>query len=1087
MLNQAVGNGGILVALIFSAIVTVQAARRQSATSRAWFLMALSWFLAALAQVLYTVLASSGSPPGPSPVLATVSYLAYSVPVVAALFAFPKPPALLISRFRAVLDAVVITIGLVFLSEATVLHSVREVGDLHTFAGWSGLAYPIADLAICSVVFTLGMRQPPTNRLTWLCLGSGLVILAVTDSIYVRLMAGGRTHLTGSPLVIGWMAAPVLTALAALLPRRAPKAHVRNLTLAAQLIPYVPVWGAIVVLATVRIGRDSFLLGCGIMLLLAVTVRQVMIVYENVSLTRDLEGKVAARTAELATMGSIVTSSGDAVVGVSSENIITAWNPAAERLYGYPASEVVGHPPDVLSPNASETAMRLLQRANRGEVLGAYETDWTRRDGSVVPVALRVSPIHDGDKVRGISVFGQDITERRRSASALEDAREEALQSSQLKSEFLATMSHEIRTPMNGVIGLSTLLLKGDLNDLQRQYAQGVLSAGEALLTVINDILDFSKLEAGKVVIDAADFDLPRLVEDVGALLAPAAFAKHLELVAYCQPEVPRMVHGDAGRIRQVLLNLASNAVKFTGRGEVAVKVGHVPLGDGRLKLRFEVVDTGIGIAEDDRDRLFDSFSQADSTTTRRFGGTGLGLAICRRLVEVMAGEIGLESQLGVGSMFWFEIPLEIGTGADATTELQSVDFLGDVRILVVDDSVINREILQAQLVSWHMRPVMVADASTALLRLKAAASERRPYQLVVLDMAMPDMDGLQLASAITADFELKGTPMIMLTSSLQLDPAILRQAGIEQWLTKPVRSSELYDKVMRLFIVTQTEVNVMPGPQERISGPQVPLGRVLVAEDNPPNKLVAEGLLTALGYEAHIVDNGQEALDALQSNLYLAVLMDCHMPVMDGFAATAEIRRRHTNGSRIPIIAMTAGALAEDRERCLAAGMDDYLSKPVQLRDLETTLARWARLTPPASAVDQQRSSVGRPPNGDGNPERAIDQSRLVDLRELKTRDGSSLLASIIQSFLDHSPHVLQTLREVAQTGSDDRLAAVAHEMTGTAGTVGAKRVATLCKAIDVAARETGSRPSAELLMKVEMELERAHEALAQLLVTMS
>ena len=363
--SQALGNAGIFVALVYTTIMCVRAARRRDAASRGWALMALSWFLAAAAQVVYTINAVQGS--APSPVVDTITYLGYSVPVIAALFAFPKPPSLLISRFRQVLDALVITIGLLFISEATVLHVVWESGGLQTISGWSGLAYPIADLAICSVVFTLGMRQPPRNRLTWLCLGSGLVILAITDSIYVRLLAEGQTNLTATPLVAGWMAAPILTALATLVPQREPKARARDFTLTAQLIPYAPVVGAIIVLAaTSSITEDSFLLVAGILLLIVVTVRQVMIVYENVSLTRDLEAKVAARTVQLTTLGSIVTSSSDAIIGLSLDGLITAWNPAAERLYGHRAVDMIGSPPDFLSSAENEAVDSMLVQGPRG-------------------------------------------------------------------------------------------------------------------------------------------------------------------------------------------------------------------------------------------------------------------------------------------------------------------------------------------------------------------------------------------------------------------------------------------------------------------------------------------------------------------------------------------------------------------------------------------------------------------------------------------------------------------------------------------------------------------------------------------------
>ena len=538
-------------------------------------------------------------------------------------------------------------------------------------------------------------------------------------------------------------------------------------------------------------------------------VRQVMIVYENVSLTRDLEAKVAARTAQLTTLGSIVTSSTDAIIGMSMDGVVTAWNPAAEHLYGYRAVDMIGNPPDFLTPAEHKGVNALVVRAREGQVLGGYEVDWSRPDGSKVPVALGISPIHDGDVVRGISIFGQDITERRRAAAALVQAREEAMESSRLKSEFLATMSHEIRTPMNGVIGLTSLLLDTELRHSQRQYADGVQAAGEALLSVINDILDFSKLDAGKVVLDLTDFDPRRLVEDVGALLAPAAFSKQLELVAYCLPDVPRTVRGDPGRIRQILLNLASNAVKFTAEGEVAISVKSLPLADGQVTLRFEITDSGIGVAAEDRDRLFESFSQADASTTRRFGGTGLGLAICRRLVEVMGGKLGMESELGVGSSFWFELPLPLGSVPENILQTPVPDLLKDLRVLVVDDNATNRSILEVQLKSWHMHPDLVESATAALDRLRDTASRGEPFDLAVLDMFMPGMDGLQLAQAISGDPLLKGTPMIMLTSSMQLDPAVLREAGIGQWLTKPMRSMELYDRLMRLMAVAEPEVHV--------------------------------------------------------------------------------------------------------------------------------------------------------------------------------------------------------------------------------------------------------------------------------------
>ena len=592
-----------------------------------------------------------------------------------------------------------------------------------------------------------------------------------------------------------------------------------------------------------------------------------------------------------------------------------------------------------------------MDQATAGAEVRSQEIYFVKADGSAVPVAMTVSPIRTGAVLSGLSVIGQDVTERHRAEAALKSARSEALEASRLKSEFLATMSHEIRTPMNGVIGLTGLLLDTALDDVQRQYTEGVQTAGEALLTVINDILDFSKLEAGKVDLELMDFDPRRLVAEVGGLLAREADNKGLELLAYCVPDVPALLNGDVGRIRQVLLNLASNAVKFTSTGEVAIQLRTSQTHEG-LMAHFEVTDTGIGIPAESHERLFDSFSQADASTTRRYGGTGLGLAICLRLVEAMDGEIGLDSDVGVGSRFWFQLPLAHAAGTDHHQPLME-ELPAGLRVLVVDDNATNRLVLAAQLHSWNLQTDVVVDGRSALVALHRALRQGQPYDLAILDMGMPGMNGLQLAQAISADRGLRNTRMLILTSAMHVDAPSLRGAGVNHWLTKPVASAALNRQLKVLMAETPPPDRPFVPQSYPTPAQDQPRSRILVVEDNALNQLVAEHVLVRLGYQTDIVANGVEALAALSHDAYTAVLMDCHMPVMDGYEATMEIRQNEGSSRRLPIIAMTASAMAEDRERALAAGMDDYISKPIAIQTLADVLARWT--TPQPDARESQ------------------------------------------------------------------------------------------------------------------------------------
>lgn len=1074
---QLIGSVSILAALIFACVCCVRAVRRRTAARLAWVFMAVGMGLGGLGQVGWVLTALSGTEASPSAVADTMSFLGYMVPTVLAVLAFPRRSELLISRFRQLLDALVITIGVLLISEATVLGAVLRNEDFRTLDSWLHVAYLVSDVAICALVLGFGMRQLPGDRLTWLFLGSGLLIGAISDSIYVWLIAHGVEYATATPLAAGWMAGAVLIGLATFIPMRGSRSHGRDYTLLLQLLPYLPFAGALVLLAIGVGDRDPYFLTTAGLLLVVVAGRQVMIVYENVSLTRDLEAKVARRTSELAALGSIVTSSTDAIVGVSLDSRITSWNPSAARLYGYPPDHVIGRSPDFLLADAGADANTLLARAVRGERMDGYEIDWSRPDGSVVPVALTVSPIVGGERVEGISIFAQDITSRRREAEALERAREEALTTARLKSEFLATMSHEIRTPMNAVIGLTALLLETELDSTQRLYAEGVQSGGDALLSVINDILDFSKLEAGKVVLEQSDFSLRQVVEEVGALMAPTASAKGLELIAYCLPDVPEALHGDAGRIRQVLLNLASNAVKFTQTGEVIIKVAAVGVDRDRCRLRLEVIDTGIGIAEEHRGRLFESFSQADASTTRRFGGTGLGLAISRRLVEVMGGTISLESEVGVGSRFIVELSLRTATRVEPAAGSVSHNLLSGLRVLVVDDNSTNGILLETQLSSWSMQPEVVDSAQDAFRLLRNAAVQGRPYDLAALDAHMPEVDGLELAQQVTADPILGGLPMIMLTSGLYPGPEAMRQAGIGQWLPKPVRNGDLFDRLIRLMAPREKELLRRRALEATSQSPgeQDGCGAVLVVGEDPARRILAGRLIASLGFEVRSAAEGAEALELLARTAVSAVLLD--LEIGDSLELARAVRIREHSGGEMAIVAVDPHPTAEDRERYLAAGVRGLLFCPLDTESLRSVLVD----LPPAQRLSQaplpMTAESAETPAGD-----VLDLSRLMDLTDLVTADGTPLVESMVASYVRRSSDRAEALMAAVATDDWEAALAITHELKGSAGTIGAQRVMWHAAEIEQQVRSSGGSPGPADVADLLAEMDAAVNALSAL-----
>jgi PAS domain S-box-containing protein len=763
-------------------------------------------------------------------------------------------------------------------------------------------------------------------------------------------------------------------------------------------------------------------------------------------------------------------------------------NAAHTRMLGYTIDQVIGrdpvnfcHPDDV---DAAHAARRARARGDRGP--HTFERRMLTGDGRTIWVRGHAVRFNDASGERYTLTMLENITESKEVEQVLRDAKEIAESASRAKSQFLANMSHEIRTPMNGVLGMTELLLGTPLSDKQRRFAEAVYRSGESLLEIINDILDFSKIEAGKLELESVDFNLRTLVEDVFELLAPRAHQKRLELASRIEPTVPTVVRGDPMRLRQVLTNLVGNAIKFTESGEVVVQVAARPgTGAEVQRVAFEVRDTGIGMRPDALERLFTVFMQADQSMSRRYGGTGLGLAISKQLVELMGGAISVASRFGEGSVFRFEVPLAAGDAGALAPPVDTARLAGR-RVILVEDNPTNRSILEGQLRGFGMDVATADNGATALELLRAAARAGTPFDAAVVDMKMPIMDGLTLATELRRDPRLADVRMVMLTSLGSGNEAKLAyDSGIEAYLTKPVRQAELIESLGR---VLQREA---PAPQPALIAVPGRRARVLVVEDNAVNQEVACAMLKELGCTLAVAGNGREALAALREQTFDLVFMDCQMPEMDGFEAVERFRRSAAAGyatpGDVPIVALTANALAGDAERCLASGFSDYLAKPVRREQLDGALARWvtaATTVPPDAAVPAASpATAGAPVVAPTNAARpALDAAVIEQIRAMERRGAHRLLERLVETYVTTAARLVAQAAWALKSGDAPALQHAAHTLKSSSANVGALGLAQRFGALERHARSGALDAARGDWALAEQEYERVVTALQAL-----
>ncbi len=734
----------------------------------------------------------------------------------------------------------------------------------------------------------------------------------------------------------------------------------------------------------------------------------------------------------------LLDSAAEAIFGVDREGKFTFCNPATVRLLGYEkadvllgvsAHNVMHHTRADGTPYPEHECPILVSRSSGDGIHLDTEVFW-RKDGASFPVEYWAYPIRKEGEVVGAVVTFLDITERKRAEEALLEAKEAAEAGSRAKSEFLANMSHEIRTPMNGIIGMTELALDTALTADQREYLSLVKSSADGLLRVINDILDFSKIEAGKLELEEAEFQIRDVLQDTLRTLAVRADKKKLELLAHVSTDVPAFLVGDPTRLRQLIVNLVGNAIKFTDRGNVEVDAELVAITAEEVHLHFRVSDTGIGIPAEKQQIIFESFSQADGSTTRRFGGTGLGLTISRQLVELMGGRMWVESEPGKGSAFHFTTVFRRGVEHVSTEERMAGEMLPGLEILVADDNASNRKILVEMLTNWRMEAVVAGGGAEALSLMEERSKAGRKFPMVLLDAQMPEVGGLFLAEKIHADPNLAGSVILMISADRHAaDGARCRSLGVNAFLTKPVGQSELLDAILSALGLKAAEERQIEAPAEVETKPSGPRLRILVCEDHPVNQKLAIRLLEKAGHRIVLAGNGREALAAWGKPGdpgFDAILMDIQMPEMDGIETTGAIRKlEQETGKHVAIIAMTANAMRGDRERYLEAGMDGYISKPIHARGLYGEIERCLH-----------RAEGGAPMTiNEKEPTEQLTRAALLE----RVEGDQELLVEIINLFVDDAPRLMKTMRDALQQGDMTLLERSAHSMKGAASNLSA------------------------------------------------